>query len=44
MGILVKAKGLGLIDAVMPVVRRMEREGIFFSDGSKERVRLLSGE
>ena len=44
MGILIKAKELGFIDDVMPVVHRMEHEGIYFSMSLIERVRRLSRE
>lgn len=43
-GVLVRAKELGLIDAVMPIVRKMEANGIYLSDGLKDRVRRLANE
>ena len=44
MGVLIKAKELGYIDSVMPIVNRMEEKQIFFSTGLKERVKRLSHE
>ena len=44
MGVLIKAKQQGIIATVMPIVRHMEENGIFFSEGLKERVRRLAGE
>ena len=44
MGVLIKAKQLGYIDSVMPIVSRMEENKIFFSTGLKERVKRLSHE
>ena len=44
MGVLIKAKELGYLDSVMPVVGRMEDKGIYFSDSIKARVKRLSHE
>lgn len=44
LGVLIKARQRGLLDAVMPVVEAMERNGIYFSDKLKAIVRNLSGE
>lgn len=44
LGILLKAKRQGLLEAVMPVIARMEQSGIYFSKVLKERIRKLSGE
>jgi predicted nucleic acid-binding protein len=44
LGVLIKAKELGLIDSVMPIVGRMEENEIYFSDSLKARVKRLSRE
>ena len=44
LGVLVKAKQRDILPAVMPIIRRMEEKGIFFSEGLKERIRRLAGE
>ncbi len=43
-GVLIKAKENGYVDAVMPVISEMEREGIYFSDKLKEQIRHISKE
>lgn len=43
-GVLIKAKHLGLIDEVMPLVREMEAQNIYFSEPLKTRIRLLTNE
>ena len=42
MGILIKAKQQGIIDAVMPIVNKMEDNGIYLSDKLKNRVKRIS--
>ena len=44
LGILLKAKQRGLLEAVMPVILHMERNGIFFSTELKEKIRKLANE
>lgn len=44
LGVMIKAKQRGLLEAVMPVVQQMEQNGIFFSRELKERIRKLSKE
>lgn len=44
LGILIKAKQRGLLDAVMPVIRQMEQNGIYYSESIKALIRKLSGE
>ena len=44
LGIMIKAKQRGLLDAVMPVVQQMEQNGIYFSKEIKDRIRKLSDE
>ena len=44
LGIMIKAKALGLLPAVMPVVRQMEQSGIFYSAAIKEKIQKLCGE
>ena len=44
LGIMIKAKQRGLLDAVMPVVQQMEQSGIYFSKEIKDRIRKLSDE
>ena len=43
-GVLIKATANGHIEAVMPVVREMERNGIYFSDKLKKQVRRVAKE
>ena len=43
-GVLLKAKKLGILEAVFPVVVRMERNGIYFSEHLKEQIAHISGE
>ena len=43
-GVIIRAKELGLVDSVMSIVRKMESSGIYFSDGLMDRVRRLAGE
>ena len=42
MGVLIKAKANGYIDAVMPVVEELERKGIYFSDVLIARVKRVT--
>ena len=42
--ILISAKQRGLLDAVMPVVCRMEQNGLFFSGELKRLIQRLSDE
>lgn len=44
LGVMIKAKQRGLLEAVMPVVQQMEQNGIFFSKELKEKIRILSKE
>ena len=44
LGIMIKAKQRGLLDAVMPVVQQMEQTGIYFSKEIKDKIRKLSDE
>ena len=44
LGVMIKAKQRGLLEAVMPVIQQMEQNGIFFSRELKERIRKLSKE
>jgi len=44
LGVMIKAKQRGLLEAVMPVVQQMEQNGIFFSKELKEKIRKLSNE
>ena len=43
-GVLIKAKMNGHIDAVMPVIKEMERHGIYMSNDLKARVKRISKE
>lgn len=43
-GVLIKAKEKGLINAVMPFIAKMEKQGIFLSDELKARVKRVAGE
>ncbi len=43
-GVLLKAKELGKISEVMPVVAEMEKKGIYFSRRLKDRVRQIARE
>ena len=44
LGVLIKAKQRGLLEAVMPLVQQMEQNGIFFSRELKEKIQKLSKE
>ena len=44
LGVIIKAKAQGLLEAVMPVVQRMEQNGMYFSKALKALVRKLTGE
>ena len=44
LGVMIKAKQRGLLEAVMPVVQQMEQNGFFFSKELKEKIRKLSNE
>lgn len=44
LGVMIKAKQRGLLEAVMPVVQQMEQNGIFFSRELKEKIRKFSNE
>ena len=44
LGVMIKAKQRGLLEAVMPVVQQMEQNGVFFSKVLKEKIRKLSNE
>ena len=44
LGVMIKAKQRGLLEAVMPVLQKMEQNGIFFSKELKEKIRKLSKE
>lgn len=44
LGILIKAKTLGLLDAVMPVIAQMEQHEIYFSAPLKAFIQKISGE
>ena len=43
-GILVKAKRLGLISEVMPIIKEMESHNIYFSESLISRIRKLANE
>lgn len=43
-GVLIKSKKEGHIKEVMPLIFELERQGIYFSEALKARVRRLSGE
>ncbi len=43
-GVLIKAKINGYIDAVMPVIKEMERHGIYMSNDLKAQVKRVSKE
>lgn len=43
-GLLIKAKTNGLIDAVMPIVREMELKGIYFSETLVEQIKRIAKE
>ena len=43
-GVLIKAKANGYIEAVMPVVNEMEHKGIYFSEKLKEQIKRISKE
>ena len=44
LGVMIKAKQRGLLEAVMPVIQQMEQNGFFFSRELKEKIRKLSKE
>lgn len=44
LGVMIKAKQRGLLEAVMPVVQQMEQNGVYFSRELKEKIRKLSQE
>ena len=44
LGVMIKAKQRGLLEAVMPVIQQMEQNGILFSRELKEKIRKLSKE
>ena len=44
LGVMIKAKQQGLLEAVMPVVQQMEQNGVYCSRELKERIRVLSQE
>ena len=44
LGVMIKAKQRGLLEAVMPVLQKMEQNGIIFSKELKEKIRKLSKE
>lgn len=41
LGVMIKAKQRGLLEAVMPVVQQMEQNGIYYSSSLKEAIRKL---
>ena len=43
-GVLVKAKMLGHIESVMPIIKRMEQQEIYFSEKLKEEIRKITKE
>ena len=43
-GVLIKAKQLGLLTEVMPIIRDLELNGIYFSDALKDRCRRIAEE
>jgi len=43
-GVLIRAKQLGLVNSVTPTIHKMEESEIYLSDRLKERVRRLAGE
>ena len=44
LGVVIRAKQMGLLEAVIPVVQSMEQNGMYFSEALKAVVRRLSGE
>ena len=44
LGVLLKAKRLGFLEKVMPVIAQMEQQGIYFSAQLREVIRKMSGE
>lgn len=44
LGVLVKAKMLGHIESVMPIIKRMEQQEIYFSEKLKEEIRKITNE
>ena len=43
-GVLIKAKNTGYIKEVMPIIFELEKQGIYFSDTLKSRVKRMAGE
>ena len=43
-GVLIKARNMGYIQKVMPVISELEKQGIYFSDTLKLRVKRITGE
>lgn len=43
-GILIKAKKLGILHAVTPIISSMEENGIYFSEKLIERIKMLAEE
>lgn len=43
-GVLIKAKNAGYIKEVMPIIFELEKQGIYFSDTLKSRVKRIAGE
>ena len=43
-GVLIKARNMGYIQKVMPVISELEKQGIYFSDTLKSRVKRITGE
>ncbi|MBR0464822.1 MAG: DUF3368 domain-containing protein [Clostridia bacterium] len=44
LGVMIRAKQRGLLDAVMPLIQQMEQNGIFFSDDLKRIICKLANE
>ena len=43
-GVLIKAKNAGYIKEVMSIIFELEKQGIYFSDTLKSRVKRIAGE
>ena len=43
-GVLLKARQLGLIDKVMPIINLMEQNGIYYSDKLKSQIKKIVSE
>ena len=43
-GVLIKARNMGYIQKVMPAILELEKQGIYFSDTLKLRVKRITGE